>query len=90
MKAIHQRNPTSPRNTSALVSPLCSVLGEAAQGNGRFGANLVMDFKVQQLEPLVNYSPCSLGVCEVYSHGYHSIISFNSPMPPLKWQPKLI
>ena len=59
MRVIHRRNPPSPGNTSALVSLLCSVFGEAAQGQGDFGAHLVMGFKARQWEPLAFYSPCS-------------------------------
>lgn len=62
-ESVNEGHPSEESHVSwehtCLRISLCSVLEEAAQGQGDFGAHLAMGFKVQQLEPLANYSPCS-------------------------------
>lgn len=54
-----QRSPGSPRGGSVFVSLLYHHWLGAGRGRYGFGTNIVIDFKVQELEPMVSYAPFS-------------------------------
>ena len=54
-----QRSPRSPRSWSVLVPVMHHHWLGAAHGRYGLGTNIAMDFKMQELEPLVGNVPCS-------------------------------